>query len=148
MFDLVPFRKSFPGLFPRSNYFDQMVSSFLNDDLLAPLSSLSQNSFRVDVKETDSNLIIEADLPGVKKDAIELNYDNNYLTIAARREDNVETKEENFVRRERYYGELRRSFYLDNVDHEKIKASFTDGVLTITVPKDAPQKVGKKIDIN
>lgn len=148
MFDLVPFRKNFNSLLPRSDYFDQMVNSFFNDDLMNLANTgFRQNSFRVDVKETDSAVVIEADLPGVKKDSIDLTYDNNYLTISARREDANETKEENFMRKERFYGEFRRSFYLDNVDHEKIKASFDNGVLTINIPKDAPQRMNKRIAI-
>lgn len=149
MFDLVPFRKNFNSLLPRSDYFDQMVNSFFNDDLMNFANTgFRQNSFRVDVKENDSAVVIEADLPGVKKESIDLTYDNNYLTITAHREDSKETKEEDFMRRERVYGEFRRSFYLDNVDHEKIKASFDNGVLTINIPKDSPQSVNKRISID
>lgn len=147
MFELVPFRKNFANFLPRSNYFDQMFNSFFNDDLMGS-AGFSPNSFRVDVKENDAAVTIEADLPGVKKESIDLTYDNNYLTIAARREENQESKGENFMRRERFYGEFRRSFYLDNVDHEKIKASFANGVLTITIPKESPHSINKKIEIN
>lgn len=147
MFDLVPFRKNLNTLLPRSDYFDQMINSFFNDSFTSPWGA-NQNSFRVDVKETDSSVMIEADLPGVKKDAIELTYDNNYLTISARREDSAENKDENLVRRERYYGEFSRSFYLDNVNQDQIKASFADGVLTINIPKSTPQRMNKKIDIS
>jgi HSP20 family protein len=149
MFDMVPFRKNFNSLLPRSNYFDQMLNSFFSDDLMnLPNTGFSQNSFRVDVKENDSAVTIEADLPGVKKESIDLTYDNNYLTISACREDSKETKEENFMRRERFYGEFRRSFYLDNVDHEKIKASFDNGVLIINIPKESPQRLNKRIAID
>jgi HSP20 family protein len=144
MFDMVPFRKNFNSLLPRSNYFDQILNSFFSDDLMnLPNAGFSQNSFRVDVKENDSAVTIEADLPGVKKESIDLTYDNNYLTISALRDDSKETKEENFMRRERFYGEFRRSFYLDNVDHEKIKASFDNGVLTINIPKESPQRLNR-----
>jgi HSP20 family protein len=149
MFDLVPFRKNFNSILPRSDYFDQMVNSFFNDDFMNFANAgLGQNSFRVDVKENDTSVVIEADLPGVKKESIDLTYDNNYLTIAARRDDIKETKDENYMRRERYYGEFRRSFYLDNVNHEKIKASFTNGVLTIGIPKEKAQSINRKIAID
>lgn len=147
MFDMVPFRKNLNAVSPR-DYFDQMVNNFFSDDLMPFASGFNQNSFRVDVKETDKAMVIEADLPGVKKEAIELTYDNNYLTITAHREDSKETKEENFMRRERCYGEFRRSFYLDNVDHEKIKALFENGVLTINIPKETPQRFNKRIAID
>lgn len=148
MFDLVPFRKNVNSILPRSDYFDQMVNSFFNDDWMNFANAMHQRSFQVDVKENDDTVVIEADLPGVKKDSIDLTYDNNYLTISARRDDARETKEENFMRRERYYGEFRRSFYLDNIDHEKIKAKFDNGVLTITIPKETPQRFNKKIAID
>lgn len=92
-------------------------------------------NFRVDLKENEENYIIEADLPGVKKESIDIDFENNYLVISAKREDALEEKKENFVRRERYYGEFKRSFYIDNVDEDKISATFKDGVLKIVLPK-------------
>lgn len=146
MFDMVPFRKNnLNSFFPRSDYFDQMFNSFFDNDMLAAAGR--HNSFKVDVKETNDSVLIEADLPGVKKDAIDLTYDNNYLTITAHRKEETDNNDENMVRRERYYGEFQRSFYLDNVNQDQIKAAFQDGVLRIVIPKETPQKLSKKIDI-
>lgn len=58
-----------------------------------------------------------------------------FLVISAKRDENIENKKENYVTRERHYGEFKRSFYIDNIDENKIDASFTDGVLRITLPK-------------
>ena len=84
----------------------------------------------------------------MNKDSIALDFNNNYLTISAKRDDSIEDKDENFVRRERRYGEFRRSFYIDNVDDKNITASFKDGVLNINLPKlSQGKKQGRKIDI-
>ena len=72
---------------------------------------------------------------GIKKDAIDLSFNNNYLTISAKRDDTVEDNKENFIRQERRYGEFKRSFYIDNVDEKNINASFEEGVLKIELPK-------------
>lgn len=146
MFDMVPFRKN-NNLARRGDFFDQMMNNFFDDDFLTPQNYFG-NSFRVDLKENENEYIIEADLPGIKKDAIDLSYENNYLTVTAKREDTVEDKSGNYVRRERSYGEFKRSFYIDNVDESKIDASFNDGVLRINLPKIDKTKVSKRrIDI-
>lgn len=146
MFDMVPFRKN-NNLARRGDFFDQMMNNFFDDDFLTPQNYFG-NSFRVDLKENENEYIIEADLPGIKKDAIDLSYENNYLTVTAKREDTVEDKSGNYVRRERNYGEFKRSFYIDNVDESKIDASFNDGVLKINLPKIDKTKVSRRrIDI-
>lgn len=146
MFDMVPFRKN-NNLSRRGDYFDQMMNNFFDDDFFSPQNYFG-NSFRVDLKENDNEYVVEADLPGIKKDAIDLSYENNYLTVTAKREDSVEDKSGNYVRRERSYGEFKRSFYIDNVDESKVDASFNDGVLKINLPKlDKMKNTRRKIDI-
>ena len=148
MFDMIPFRRNNNSLAKRGDYFDQLFDNFFNDDFLMP-SSFMSNAFRVDLKENENEYIIEADLPGIKKDAIDIAYENNYLTISAKRDDTVEDKKENYVRRERHYGEFNRSFYIDNIDDNKINAAFKDGVLSISIPKLSKGiEYKKKIDIN
>ncbi len=108
-----------------------------------------QDNFKVDLRETDENYLVETNLPGVKKEDIEVEFINNYLTITAKRDSSIENKEENFVRQERHYGEFNRSFYIDNVDGNNIDASFEDGVLKITLPKlDNENFKGKKLIFN
>lgn len=134
MFDLVPFGKE-KSMVNRDDFFNQMVDKFFNEDFFAPFSSLS-NSLRVDLKETEAAYQIEADLPGISKNDISLQYANNYLTITAKRQDNLEEKADGkYLRRERRYGEFQRSFYVSNVQDDKITAEFKDGVLKVTLPK-------------
>ena len=133
MFDIVPWRKN-NSLQRKGDDFENMVNSFFNDDFFSSLGVL-KNNFSVDLKEDDNDYIIEADLPGVDKKDIEISYKNGYLNIAAKRNNHVEEKKDNYVRQERSYGEFKRSFYIDNVEEEKINANFDNGVLKVTLPK-------------
>ncbi|MFL0197938.1 heat shock protein Hsp18 [Clostridium sp. WILCCON 0269] len=148
MFDMVPFRRN--NSVRKGDDFESFVDSFFNHDFLTPFNtSLLHSGFKVDLKETDTSYLIEADLPGINKDAIDLNFNNNYLTISAKREDSIEDSKENFIRRERHYGEFKRSFYVDNVDEKNINASFKDGVLKIDLPKlEKGNTNSKKIEIH
>lgn len=146
MFDMVPFGKN--NLIRREDFFSPLLKSFLNDEFLSTMHDL-QGNFKVDLKETDENYQVEADLPGIKKEAIDIEFNNNYLVISAKRDESTEDKRENYVRRERHYGAFNRSFYIDNIDESKIDASFNDGVLRIILPKlNKGNDKKKKIDIH
>lgn len=140
MFDMVPFKKG--RLFKRGeDFFD----NFFDEDFTMPVPFDKMGlGFKVDLKETDTSYVVEADLPGIAKEDVDIDYKNNYLTIKAKREEKVEEKKENYVRKERKYGEFKRMFYVDNVDEEKIKASFTDGVLKVELPKTEKAKIETK----
>jgi HSP20 family protein len=90
----------------------------------------------VDVVENDQHeLVLTAELPGVKKEDIELKVENNTLTIRGERKRAFETKEDGYHRVERAYGSFVRSFTLpQTVSTDGIKADFKDGVLTVTLP--------------
>ena len=146
MFNLVPFNRK-NELTKREDFFNQFFDHFFKDDFLAPFSG-AENSIRVDLKETDAAYEITADLPGMKKEDISVELSNDYLTIGAKREEQNEDKGENYLRRERRYGEFKRSFYIRNVRSEGIDAEFKDGVLKITLPKlENRQDGGKTITI-
>ena len=133
---LVPYGKGEHGLTRIDDYFNSMFSNFFNTST-APFGTLQEfrNNFKVDVRETDDSYLIEAELPGMKKEAIEISYENNYLTISAKDETNKEEKDGKYIRQERSLGECSRSFYIDNIAKEDIAAKFSDGVLSITIPK-------------
>ena len=133
MFDIVPWRKN-NSLQRKGDDFENMVNSFFNDDFFSSLGVL-KNNFSVDLKEDDNDYIIEADLPGVDKKDIEISYKNGYLNIVAKRNNHVEEKKDNYIRRERSYGSVSRGFYITNVDKNSIKAKFDNGVLNIELPK-------------
>ena len=141
MFDLVPFagRK---GLAHRDNgfrsLFDMFDDPFFRDDFM-PFGGFG-GTFKVDVEDKGDSYELTADLPGMTKEDIALNFDNDYLTIAARKNEEVNDKDAkgNFIRRERRVGNVSRSFYVGDIDGSKIDAEFKDGVLKVTMPK-APE---------
>jgi len=90
----------------------------------------------VDIFEKDHNLIIRAELPGVKKDEIDIAIEDGVLTLHGERKRESEVEESNVYRLERVYGAFTRSFSLPTtVDPSKVQAVYRDGVLEVTVPK-------------
>ncbi len=90
----------------------------------------------VDIYETDSEIVVQAELPGMDRKDISLNLENNVLTIRGDRHFKKETKEDNYHRIERSYGGFSRSFSIPTtVNEEKIRADYKDGVLNIALPK-------------
>lgn len=137
-----PERRAPWGLF---SDFDEMF-----DDFWRPARREDSGAFApaVDVEEKDEAYHIRADLPGVKKDDLDITYQDGVLTINA--ETSKEEKEEKggrVIRQERRYGKFVRSMRLgDTVDPDKIKADYKDGVLDLVVPK-AEKVKPRKIDV-
>ena len=102
----------------------------------------------MDVTEVDGNLVFTAELPGMKKEEVEVDLANGVLTIRGEKKVDTERKEQDVHITERSYGAFRRSFTLPgSVDEAKVMAAFKDGVLRVTVPRMAMPE-GKKITIN
>ena len=103
---------------------------------------------KTDVKEHDDKFEVDIDLPGFKKDEIQLELQNGYLSISAAKGVDKEEKDKKgkLIRQERYSGSMQRSFYVGKgVTEEDIKAKFEDGVLKLDIPKkDAPKIPEKK----
>ena len=99
----------------------------------------ARNEMKTDVKENESNYEIYIDLPGFKKEEVKITLENGYLTVSA--EKGLEEKDENkdtgkYIRQERWYGSMSRSFYVgEEITQEEVKAGFDSGVLKITLPK-------------
>ena len=95
---------------------------------------------KTDITDTGDAFKLEADLPGFKKDDIKIDLENDRLTISAERKDEHEEKGKNgYIRRKRSYGSFSRSFDISGIDADAIEASYTDGVLTLTMPKKQEQ---------
>jgi HSP20 family protein len=103
----------------------------------------------VDLAETDKAYEITAELPGMDEKNIEVKLAMGVLSIKGEKQEEKEEKDKNYYRRERSFGSFERSFHVpDNVDAEKIQASFKNGVLSVMLPKTAEaQKGPKKIDV-
>ena len=90
---------------------------------------------RTDITDKGDSFVLEADLPGFKKDDIKIDLENDRLTIKAERRSEHEDNKNGCIRRERHFGSFERSFDVSGIDTSGIKANYTDGVLTLTLPK-------------
>jgi len=151
MFGMVPFK--FGGKLAKGrDPWDRLMESVFDQPLI-PLHKVSAalSPFKVDVKDTKDAYEVTADLPGFAKEEISVVYDEKYLTIAAVHEEEHETKDgEKYICRERHSGKVERSFYIDDVDEDNIKAEFKEGILKIALKKALAAEVAdpvRKIDI-
>jgi HSP20 family protein len=144
---LVPFNKRRAELSPTSiDFFNNMLDDFFTDGWPAR-RSLFCDTFKIDVSEDDKNYIIEAELPGVKKDEIGITIDDGKLNISVTRDEKVEEDKKNYLHRERRYCSMQRSIYLADADSAGIHAKLDNGELTVTVPKKKNDDTSLKINI-
>ena len=130
-------------MLPKRNY-------YLNDyfDLFDNQYTKEKEYMKTDIYESNNQYIIEIDLPGIKKTNIKINYENGYLTIKAIK-NSLPSSPNTYIRREKFYGEIKRSFYIGIKKETDIKATYQEGILQITFPKeDIPQKNTKDITIS
>ena len=128
-------------LVPRKNDFNIWEEMF--DE---PFFNRNSKLMSTDIKESKDNYNIIIDLPGYNKEDIKIDIDNGYLTVNAKVSKTEEENEKNrFVRRERYYGECSRTYYVgDNITAEDIEASFKNGTLNLIVPKKEQKELPEK----
>jgi len=101
----------------------------------------------VDVREAEDEYLMEAELPGLTDKDIELNVEDNILTLSSKKEQNQEEKKNGYLIRERRKHEFARTFVLPkDVDREKIKGEFKNGLLVVSIPK-KPEAKPRKIDV-
>jgi HSP20 family protein len=144
MFGMVPFRNN--KMQQRENLFDieSMFSDFFNDSFMG-ISGM--NSMKADIKETEKEFIVDAEIPGVSKEDIKLELKDDRLTIAVEKNEESNEERDNYIRKERRYGSFSRSFYVENVKNEEVTAKYENGILSIVLPKNETKKVNNRIDI-
>jgi len=127
----------------------KMFEDVFNDKVSPFFSSMMAPAFKVDISEDENAIFIEADMPGIKKEDVKVSMEDDVLCISAERNQSEEEKKKGYHRIERSWGSLSRSFTVgENVDAEKIEASYDNGVLKIVVPKIEPKpKTGKDIPV-
>lgn len=135
---LEPFRKEMTDLMQR--FFGEEAGNGF-------LTAAKTWSPRVDVEETDKEILVKADLPGVDPKAIEISIENGILTVRGEKKEEKEEKKKNYHRVERFSGSFYRAIPLPpGVDAEKVSATSANGVVTITIPK-KPEAQAKKITV-
>ena len=139
---LTPYRRNEINTFNPFKAMDELERRFFGSE--------SIDEFKTDIREEDGNVILEADLPGFKKEDVHVDLDDNFMTISAERHSDYEQKDKqgNYIRCERSYGNFSRSFDITGIDRDQIKASFENGVLTLTMPKQTqPQITSRRLEI-
>ena len=140
------------------SFFDDSFPFFYNDrDLKKAEKKLygrkGDRMMKTDIRETDDAKAyrLAIDLPGFKKDEISLDLKDGYLTISAEKglDKDESDKKGKFLRQERYAGSMSRSFYVgDDVESADVSAKFEDGILTVSVPKNAKKQLPKSSSIS
>lgn len=134
-----------PGRDLGTSRFSDIMDEFFND-----IVKTGRDNFvpGIDISETENQFLITAELPGMKKEDIDISLENRRLTISGERKFENEEKGKTFHRVETSYGSFNRSFQLpDNVDENSVSASYENGLLNISIDKDE-EKVKKQIEIS
>ncbi|WP_312354322.1 Hsp20/alpha crystallin family protein [Aminipila sp.] len=136
MFGLTPFNRN--QLQKRDGHdfvdFYNMLDNFFNDSPFNFRNPMG-DAFKLDVKDQGNAYLVEAEMPGIKKEEIKLDYQNDYLIIRAENNEEINEEKENYLHRERRCSSMQRSLYLKDIDVQKVDARLEDGVLKISLPK-------------
>ena len=123
------------------DFFEDFSRNLFND--------FKSNLIKTDIHETDNEYIVEAELPGIPKENIQVTYEDGVLTISGQQQIDIvdEDKKGKLIRSERSSTSLRRQYLLENVKEDEIKASYSEGILKLTLPKDSNKEIKKSIPI-
>lgn len=132
MYNMMPFGHN-RGL---ANFFDDFDRHFFGD-----LTHTNLSAFRTDIRDTGNQFVLDADLPGFKREDIKLDLQGDILTITAQHQDKKDEKDDNgnYLCRERTSSSYSRSFNVSGIRGENITAVYQDGVLQLTLPKQETQ---------
>ena len=137
MYTMTPFEKKH---FDLLNAFHDFENDFF--------AGTGLSSCKVDVRDEGDKFVLEAELPGFKKEDIKLDLKDGILTISAQHSQESEEKQNSYIRRERRYGSFSRSFDVSGIQEDHITAAYNNGVLELTLPKAQPVvPAARQIDI-
>lgn len=144
---LVPFNRKNSVFNTGIDDFYNALEDFFNDNWRSNrLGGIG--SFKIDIQEDENQYVVEAKLPGVKKEEINIDLDEGRLNISVAREENINEDKKNYVYRETKHSSMNRSIYLANAESEGVKAKLDNGILYIHVPKQQKPNTSRKIDID
>mgnify|MGYP001023249737 CR=1 FL=1 len=110
------------------DFYDSFFDDFLPDAYEGKL-------MKVDIRESDTAYILDIEIPGVKKEDIRLITNDDILTINVKREELMTDNNEKYLRKERKFGSMSRSFTIKDIDKDNISAKYLDGILSVNIPK-------------
>ena len=131
-------------------FWGNSFNDFFNDSFFNTKTKTDEFWYpAVDILDEKENVVINVELPGIKKEDVSVNIEDRVLTIKGERKFENEEKKDNYFRKERSYGSFKRSFSLsDDVLIDDVTADFKDGVLKVTLKKDNTKEEVKQITIN
>ena len=136
-----------PSIFGENLFDDFFSDDFMNFPAWSGRSPLygkhAKNLMKTDVRETDSSYELDVDLPGFKKDETSVDLKDGYLTISAAKglDKDEQDKKGKYIRQERYAGAMSRGFYVGDVEPDQVSAKYEDGILKISLPKQAKKEL-------
>ena len=133
-----------PSIFGENLFNDDWMNFGFPEVEKALYGKHASHEMKTDVRETDSGYEVDIDLPGFKKDEINIQLDNGSLSISAAKglDKDEQDKEGKYIRKERYAGSMSRSFYVGNaITQDDIKAKYESGILRLSVPKKAAEEI-------
>ena len=151
MAGLVPFNKRNSNLTRTGTgvgfeNFYNMLDDFFGDGMM-PSRNLLRDTFKIDIEETEKEYLVEAEMPGVKKEEIDLGVEEDNLCISVNRSEEANKDGKNIIHRERRTTSMSRRIRLADADLAEIKARLEEGVLTVTIPKKDKALASRKIEI-
>ena len=132
-----------PGDFLRNMFSPDTYEDWFDKGFLPEARSM-----KADLRETEKEYILEAELPGFKKENISVEYKDNRLLVSAKKEEETKEEKENYLRRERHYGEVSRRFWVEGIKDQEINAEYKEGILKVIMPKaEPPAEAKSKIEV-
>ena len=141
MWSIIPFERRQRDI---TDYFDQIEKSMFGD------FGKAYASIKTDIMDEGGHYLLKCELPGLKKEDINIEIDHDVLTVSAEHKEENEDKKDNYVRIERRYGSFSRSFDISDIAPDQITAAYENGILKLQLPKKAPQVAdpARKVQIN
>lgn len=148
MAGLIPFNWRKHNLVNPETYdFNNMLEDFFNDDF--PFRrNLQNDSFKIDLQENEKEYVVEAELPGISKEDVNLSFEDGRLKIAVKKVETIEDKNKNYIHRERKLSSMERVILLSDIAESEVKAKLDNGILTINIPKKEKAEKSLKIEIS
>ena len=131
--------------------FSPFLSSIFDDDFFPVLTSRTSSMPAVNIKEDEKSYILELAVPGMDKKDLKIDINEDVLTISSETKNETEEEKDGYKRKEFSYSSFCRSFYIpDNVNRDKIGASYKDGILNVELPKleEGKNKITKQVKIS
>ena len=139
-FEMKPFNNSL---------FDMSSGDMFKDFGRRFFADFPDQGMKTDIREIEDSYVVEAELPGIDKENINIGFNNGILTIEGQQSVDNEAKDENgkVIHSERSYNNIKRQFNFDHIDETNISANFDNGILNITLPKSNSETSSKRIEI-